>query len=146
MTMNVIFFPVEAILQEVFTTNGGNIHSIRSNNRGFCHIRFEKAESVEMAMSVTGKTDLLLVEVKCVTSIFTLGYRMVIKQDNGSDLQFRITVDYSESDGDLEEYEARQVIAKKLHLEDSPISTVPGYNLREVEKVQQNLKGITNLN
>nr|CAB3233387.1 cytoplasmic polyadenylation element-binding protein 2-like [Phallusia mammillata] len=112
---------VESILHEVFTTNGGKIDSIRSNNRGFCHIRFEKTESVEMALSVHG-------------------YSMLIKQDRGTPFKFRLTVDYSESHGDWEEYEARQVIAKKLHLDSCPISSVPGYNVREADKVQQNLK------
>jgi len=41
-------------MAEVFTTNGGEIDTIRLNDRGFCHIRFVREDSVDMAMSVAG--------------------------------------------------------------------------------------------
>ena len=46
---------VNSILSEVFSTNGGDIDSIRVSGRGFCHIRFQKEESVEKALSLAGE-------------------------------------------------------------------------------------------
>lgn len=50
----IFYFSVETIMAEVFTTNGGEIDTIRLNDRGFCHIRFVREDSVDMAMSVAG--------------------------------------------------------------------------------------------
>ncbi|GFS41594.1 ecto-NOX disulfide-thiol exchanger 1 [Nephila pilipes] len=77
----------EGMVSEIFQ-RFGNISTIRMNDRHFCHIRFEKMESVEEALLLSG-------------------YRIKIKNNDEPAYNGKLHVDYATAHNDQLDFECR---------------------------------------
>lgn len=112
----------ETIMREVFS-HCGEITRIRMSRKNFCHIRFEREETVEQAMALSG-------------------YRLVVKYRNrpqgaGS----RIHVDYAHAKDDERDYELKLRILRREERKREPSpQPIMYYSEREVSHIIESLK------
>jgi len=58
-------------------------------------------------------------------------------------VRFRLIVDYSQSRGDAEDYEARRTLAEKLNLTTVPsIASIPRFGGYVIDEIMTDLKGV----
>ncbi|CAK8690568.1 unnamed protein product [Clavelina lepadiformis] len=112
---------LENIFNEVFTANGGEIETVRLHGRSFCHIRFMEEVSIEKAMTVCG-------------------YYMVVQQGYEPSIKFRVTIDYSVSKADADDYEKKNLISKTLNVELKDLPNIPIFTSSSSDILMADLK------